>query len=127
MSKQDEVVANGDKASPTKNTRKGVTPEDVRVYTSLAEARANRPQGKETWDLRQFTSPDSISRWTWAPYGERGLWQVCEADGWSMINLGDLPAVSDGAGMLAALSPEDRAALLEKYMPTPTTGKGKGK
>jgi hypothetical protein len=61
-------------------------------------------------------------RWTWAPYWERALWQVAvEQDGWSVLDVADLPTQSEVAGMLAALSPEDRAVLIAEFVPAPNS------
>jgi hypothetical protein len=97
-------------------TRKGVKPEDKRAYTSLEDGQKNRPEGKENWSLFQVTDPAGRMRWTWAPYYERALWQVAvEQDRYSLIATDEVPTKAEVSGMLAALSPEDRAELLTQY------------
>jgi hypothetical protein len=98
------------------NTRKGVTEADRRVYTSKEEAQDNRPEGKENWACFQVGDPAGRLRWTWAPYYERALWQVAvEQDHYSIISMEEVPTKEEVSGMLAALPPEDRAALLAQY------------
>jgi hypothetical protein len=113
-----EATEDTEDSDRVKNSRKGVTEEDVRVYTSLADARANQPEGKENWELWQLTTPDSIARWTWAPYYDRAIRQVVEEDGWNVATVDSLPTQDEVAAQRAALSPEDRAALLAKFMPS---------
>jgi hypothetical protein len=109
--------------SPRKgNTRRSTTPEDRRVYPSLAEAQKNRPEGKESWTLFQVTDPTGRHRWTWANYYSTALWQVAvDADGYTIISVDELPTKSEVKGMLAALSPEDRAVLIAEFVPAPNS------
>jgi YD repeat-containing protein len=118
---------NGEQAEQvqgTKNTRKGVTAEDYRLYDTLEDAQAHRPEGKENWACWQVTDPNGRRRFTWAPYGERVAWNVLEADRWSILDTANAPTKVEVEAMLAALSPADRAALLAQYVPA---GKGKNK
>jgi hypothetical protein len=134
-SRPPESSAEAQPESPRKgNTRKGVTAEDRRVYHSLDDAQKHRPEGKEKWYLLQVTDPTGRNRWTWAPYWERALWQVAaDEDHYSVIDVADLPTRGEVGGMLAALSPEDRAVLIAKFVPAPnstpapTPEKGPGK
>jgi hypothetical protein len=117
-------------AGRKRNSRQGVTPDDKRLYATLEEARANRPEGKENWWLWQITDPAGEHRWTWAPHGERAMWHVVEADDWTVIDVESVPSKAEVAAQIAALSPEDRAALLARYLPAasaPAPAKGKGK
>jgi len=66
--------------------------------------------------LTLFTSPDGVHRWVWCAYGEEGLWALCvETDGWFCTAVDDAPSRNEVAGMLTALSPEDRVALLAEF------------
>jgi hypothetical protein len=111
-----------------KNSRLSVTDEDRQLYPTLNAAQANRPEGKENWWLFQITDPAGEHRWSWGPYAERVLWHACEEDGWVVIAVEDVPSKVEVGAMLAALSPEDRAALLTQFVPagSPTPNK-KGK
>ena len=60
------------------NTKKGpATPEEMQLYSSLADAQAHKPEGRENWELWQFGTPEGKQVWIWGGYGERCLWQVC--------------------------------------------------
>jgi hypothetical protein len=66
------------------------------------------------------TDPTGRHRWTWANYYSSALWQVAvDEDHYSIISMDELPTQSEVAGMLAALSPEDRAILVAQYAPSP--------
>jgi hypothetical protein len=100
------------------NTKKGpATPEEMQLYSSLADAQAHKPEGRENWELWQFGTPEGKQVWIWGGYGERCLWQVCDQLGWSMINTDDVPTRSQVGAQLAALSPEDQAILIAQFVP----------
>jgi hypothetical protein len=112
---EEQVETNSEDTSG-KNTRKAVTEEDKRCYTSLEDATKNRPEGKENWFCFQLTDPTGKVRWIWAPYYDRALWWTAvEHDHWSVIATDDLPSKTEVAGMLQALSPADRAELMKQF------------
>jgi hypothetical protein len=104
----------------TKNEEKTVirriTDEEKRVYHSLDEAQASRPEGRENWTLFQVSTKDGKMRWLWAPYYERALWWIDDVERYySITAMEDLPSKADVASYLAALPEKDRAELLAQY------------
>ena len=123
MAKSTKVVEQEEQVEETnaeetsgKNTRKGVTDDDKKFYTSLEEANKNRPDGKENWWLFQVTDPTGKMRWIWGPYYERILWWLAvEHDKWSIIATDEVPTKVEVGAMLQAMSPADRAELLKQF------------
>ena len=111
-----EKEEEGAEEETAKSSRRGITEEDMKSYPSLEEATKNKPEGKESWELWQFSNPEGTMRWIWGPYGERALWWlVVEGDRWSAIAVDDLPTKVEVSAMLQALSPADRAELLKQF------------
>jgi hypothetical protein len=100
-----------------KNSRKGVTAEDRKVYANLDEARKGRPQGKEAWFLYGATRPDGQKRFTWAPYAEKALYQIMIGHEKYQIEwVEDLPTVDDAEAVVNALPDEAREAFIAKLL-----------
>jgi hypothetical protein len=100
----------------TVKSRMSITDEDKRVYDSLEDAKKGQPEGKPNWSLYQVTDPNGRIRFVWSGYDSMALWYVAsEVDHYSVISMDDVPTKSEVSGMLAALSKEDRAALIKEY------------
>ncbi len=100
-----------------KNSRKGVTAEDRKVYAELDEARSSRPDGKEAWFLYQVARPDGQKRFTWAPHGQQALHQVMIGhEGYTLEWVEDLPTVDDAEAVVNALPDEAREAFIAKLL-----------
>jgi hypothetical protein len=89
------------------------------VFDTAEEARANRPEEKHPkWRLWAVQGPDGATRYAWAPGADAAFKFVCGAAGWKAQCLDRKPAnPAMVAGLLASLTPEDRAALLAQYAP----------
>jgi hypothetical protein len=92
------------------------TPEEKKVYDSLAEATKGKPKDRN-WYLFQVSNEADGQRFTWAPTYSQALYQtVIETDkSYSVTEVGDLPSKVEVAGYLAALSPEDRNELVKQF------------
>jgi hypothetical protein len=103
----------------------------VVVFGTVEEARAAKPADRPKWRLWRVVSPAGQERYLWADGIGHALKQIAQADGYQAVNLDSKPMNPAAvAGILAAMSPEDRAILIAQYVPagpaTPAPGKGKG-
>jgi hypothetical protein len=87
------------------------------TFPSVEEARAAKPEKHAKWKLWSVTCPDGQSCYVWADGIGHALRQVAIKDGYSTTCL-DRKPVNPAlvSGMLAALSAEDRAAILAQYV-----------
>jgi hypothetical protein len=101
-----------------------VVRKDKRRFATADEARAaGRLQNCEKWGLFEVTTPDGAAVFFWAPGVGRALRDGAAHLGVKATQL-DKPVNKEAvAASLAAMSPEERAALLEAYLPA----KGKRK
>ncbi len=113
MAKHDDTVERNGTAGAT-------------FFPSADEARsAGKPEKHPKWKLWQVTDPKGGVRFLWADGLGHALRLISQADGYSALSLDRKPAnPALVAGMLAALSPDDRTALLAQYLPS---GKKAGK
>jgi hypothetical protein len=96
---------------------------DRAVFGTVEEARAAKPERHPKWKVWRVAGPNGGERYVWADGLGHALRQVALADGYSALCLDRKPVSKEAvAGMLAALSAEDRAALLTQYV-----GSKKGK
>jgi hypothetical protein len=97
-------------------------------FSTPEEAQAFKPES-EHFKLYQVTDPQGTVRYTWANGNNSALANVVLAAGWSFSVLGTV-SKDKVAGMLAQLTPEERAALLAQYqeaVPAPAPEKAHGK
>jgi hypothetical protein len=106
-----------------KETAEQGTVEGRAIFATVDEARAGKPAKRAKWKLWAVAGPTGGERYLWADGVSHALKQVAGADGYSARCLDRKPmnpaAVS---GILASLSPEERANVLAPYL---TTKKGK--
>jgi hypothetical protein len=107
-----------EEAEETKRVIKRVMAEEKVIYDDLEEAKEHRPLGRDAWTLFQVTNSDG-TRFIWGPTFERALyWVTIEMDKtYSIVSMDEIPSKTEVAGMFAALSAEDRAALLKELAP----------
>jgi hypothetical protein len=91
------------------------TPEERATYGSVEEANEARPTRRPKWRLFTVTDPTGATRYTWCPYKELAVFRVALSDGYRVADPGRAPSKDKVAELLAAMSPEDRAALLAQY------------
>jgi hypothetical protein len=110
------------------------TEEDRRLYDTLEAAKAaGRPADFAGWKLFELRDAQGQVRYTWAPGRSDVMVRAARAAGYVANELGKAATPAKAAAMLAALSPEDRAALIAQYVPAPAPAqpsappKGKGK
>jgi hypothetical protein len=98
------------------------------IYGSAQEAR-ERPHANSKWRVFQITTPDGGALYTWAGDLVTAIYNVALAAGYKASSLEQAPSKDKLAASLAALSPEDRAALIALYVPAPAADKAppKGK
>src|SRR5262249_39092145 len=108
MAKQDETAGTNGQA-------------DVRtVFGTVEEARAAKPEKHPKWKVWRVVGPNGGARFVWSDGIGHALRQVAQADRYAATCLDRKPVNKQAvAGMLAALSPEERAALLAQYAPPP--------
>ena len=96
--------------------------EAPRIFTSLEEAQKSKPQNKPKWVLWTITDPSGKVQYTWSDTSVTARSRVAKADGYTATGQGKPVSKDRVASMLAAMSAEDRGALLATY-----TGGKKGK
>src|SRR5262249_13139499 len=110
-------------ASETSNEAREV-PAHRAMFDTLAEAEAAKPAGTK---LKVFAVTHAIvTRWTCAATAKMAMANAAKADGYTAQLAGKPVSKENLAAGLAALSPEDRAALIAQYVPAPEP-KVKGK
>jgi hypothetical protein len=90
-------------------------PEERRVYASLEEAKKH-PVPREGWHLCQITDPSGRVRFTWCNGWHDALRRIAMSDGYIGVEIDKMPSKEKVEGMLAAMTAEDRALLLQKYI-----------
>jgi hypothetical protein len=96
----------------------------VGLFGTVEEARAAKPQKHPKWKVWRIGNPNGGERFVWADGIGHALRQAAIADGYSAVCLDRKPPNKEAvAGLLAALSAEDRAALLAPYVGTKKGGK----
>src|SRR5262249_37423621 len=102
----------------------------AKVYSSEEEAQANKPQGEKAGKARLYsvTAPGGASVWTWAVHGgtSAAVYQAAYAAGWRAHAVGKPVGKDEVGAMLARLTPEDRAILIQQYVPAPAATAAKG-
>jgi hypothetical protein len=91
------------------------TAEKRALHGTVAEAHAARPTQRGGWRLYTVTSPDGSTRYVWAGNVRMAAHFVVQADGYKLGDSGRAPSKDRVASMLAALTAEDRNALLAQY------------
>jgi hypothetical protein len=95
-----------------------ITDAEKRVFTSLEEARAAKPDRKN-WRLYQLTGASGALSWTWAPDEDKAIsWYAYAQKLCSALDLAKIPTKAAAAGILAALPAEDRSELLKEFAAT---------
>jgi hypothetical protein len=107
-----------------------LTEEEVKArgpFTSKEEADAHKAVAEaRKWKLHCVTADDGTSFYSWARHEDTALLFVAkEKKGWTSVEVEKVDKSKVAAG-LAALSEEERAALLESMGYAPAKGKGKG-
>jgi hypothetical protein len=94
---------------------------EKKVYTSVAEAQASKPANRNGWKCFQITAASGGMCWVWAPTPETALlWLLVGAEKrYAVLDVARIPTKTSVAGALAALSAEDREALIKEYSATP--------
>jgi hypothetical protein len=80
-------------------------------FDSVEAAQAAKPQS-EKLRMYRVTDPDGTIRFTWADGGWGAVVNVTRGLGFKASRMDRIPNKNEVAGMVAQLSPEDRAALL---------------
>jgi hypothetical protein len=94
-----------------------------KVHLTEDEARKDKPAKKDKWKLWTVTSTGKPARFVWADGIGHALKQVAQADGYTARCLDGKPVTKEAvAGLLAAMSPQERDALLAQYLPSGTSG-----
>jgi hypothetical protein len=93
-----------------------------KVHLTEAEARKDKPAKKEKWKLWTVPCPGKPARFVWADGIGHAIKQVAQADGYSARCLDGKPVNKEAvAGLLAAMSHQERDALLAQYLPSGTS------
>jgi hypothetical protein len=87
-----------------------------RLFKSVDEAQAHRPQQHEKWKLYTVKAPDGSQFYTWSD-GYAGTYvNVARFLGYTAFTPGGKPASPDRvASLLAQLTPEERQAVLAQF------------
>jgi hypothetical protein len=93
-----------------RNSRKGVTEADRKVYDNLEEARASRPAGKEAWSLFVVSGLQGGPRYIWDSNYSSALWNASTEAEVTIVD--DLPTVDDAKDLVSKLTQSERDALL---------------
>jgi len=88
-------------------------------FATEEEAQAGKPANPKT-RLFRVTAPDGTISFAWAGETNTATLVVAKAAGYKAVAAEKAPAKVDLAAALAALSPEDRALLIQQYVPAPT-------
>jgi hypothetical protein len=88
--------------------------EATRTYGTAAEALANKPTDGKERRLYSVASPDGRVVFTWAAGNGSAIIQAARGLGFETAVHAKAASKEKVAGMIAQLSPEDRAALLEQ-------------
>jgi hypothetical protein len=89
----------------------------VVVFDSEEDARGAKPEKHPKWKVWEVSGPNGQPRYVWADGIGHALRQVATADGYTARCLDRKPMnPALVAGVLAALSPEERAAVLAPYL-----------
>jgi hypothetical protein len=87
------------------------------IFTTVEEARAAKPEKHAKWKVWKVTGPNGGERFVWGDGLGHALRQIALADGYKAANLDSKPANPQMvAGLLAALTESDRAALIAQYV-----------
>src|SRR5438105_2085322 len=84
------------------------------AFETEEAARQAKPSNVK-WKLFRVVAPGGTTYWTWAGGGDSALVQVAKSKGFAVSTAGAAPTRERVAGMLAQLSPEDRAALMGQF------------
>jgi hypothetical protein len=85
-------------------------------FGTVEEARAAKPEKHPKWKVWRIGAPTGGERFVWADGIGHALRQAALADGYGATCLDRKPVSRElVGGLLASLSPEDRAALLSQY------------
>src|SRR5262245_40028079 len=92
-------------------------PRDRRVFASLEEAQnsGHSNMGDKGWAVFVVMTPAGKQFFTVAPSHAEAIVNAARHDGYGASTAGKVPTKDKVAGMLAQLSPEDRAALLTQF------------
>jgi hypothetical protein len=110
-SKSGSVVNNG----ATQETPEKKVKAEAKVYTSKAEALANKTDAK--YQLFQVSAPGKDAVWVWAKWHQQAVFSAAKAAGYKATTEGKAPDKAKVADMMSRLSDEDRAALIAQYVP----------
>src|SRR5947209_5254489 len=98
------------------------------AFPTVEAAQQSKPSNK--WRLYRVTAPDGTACFTWAGGTGSAIINVAKAHGYKAGSLERTPSKDRVAGMLAQLSPEDRAVLVAQFAAdnsTPPPAKAPGK
>jgi hypothetical protein len=92
-----------------------------KVHLTEQDARKDKPAKKEKWKVWTVPCPGKPARFVWADGIGHAIKQVAVADGYTARCLDGKPVTKEAvAGLLAAMSPQERDALLAQYLPNGT-------